>query len=747
MRSRLLFVLFACLLATALFTVGCGGGAGGDDSISSPTSNTTSVGNLAGSVNPTEAASSLRAQSLENLTVTLQYYDDNNNLQDVPGVSPTTTDSSGKYSFKNIPTSFLNLIIAVRLANGSFLKGFIPAVKANTETTIPEINKTIASITYLLDAAADYRRRESIPGRYHINMGDIMSTIKPSELVTLSPGELAQIAQLFVRRERTMMDNMNNEDLATYRNAAFEKARELCETMANNGGQSLIGLDDAWVNFDSDLRDEMKVLPPDAIAIFQQADGLIASLPDLVPGLPVEIKDQITTGYAQSCYINNLYAVLKAIRILSEGLLNNVSELSTIETGMSDVTSTMERASSEEGVSQAFTGNFTPDLIYAQIKAVFNALGLLAGDPPLITQILPKTMYATNDPAENRKLAMQAARTNLDTLLSGNATLAGKLNTEDKKQALVFLLFALGDIGVPLPFDPGQTEPGTGPVEPVRNFFGLLINATTTYEIDGQSYPYVIVPPPGFPPAPEGWGCLVYVRPAEGVILKASETARIEACVTFEQEATKEHAPAGVVTAIKPAGDGNYIEPVTPSPVPMAGKIAKNADGVICIFPGGLEEGFLIIGATQEALGQYLDKWVSVAAYPIEQEGAKPVFKFDMTTIRVIEAPPTDGTITPIDSGTVQMIFGAIKPLVPEQTINGQRYTHVIYDPTVSEVSLNPKNQLYIRAGENVVLESSSGKPMISHVRIEAVFTETRPALGVVVDSPTPAPTIGGIGL
>jgi len=736
MKSKLLSLLFVCLLAIALVVTGCGGGGGS----SSAGVSTTGTGNIAGSVNPTSAAQSIRAQvpTLQGLVVTLCYYDGSNNLQTVPGVESTTTDANGKYSFKNIPTSFFNLIIKVRLADGSELKGFIPVLKTNAETSIPEINQTTASLTLILEKAAEYRKTQSISGSCQINMGDIMSLISPSELVKLGSVDLGKIAETFVKRERTIIDNMDSTDLSAYQTAAFGKARDFCETMAKNGSQSLIGMDEPWKEFGKQLRTEFKNFAPEAILVFQQADGLVASLPVLIPALPQTVKDGISTGVEQNRFVNNMHAILHAIRILSEGLTYDTTSIPTIETGIETLTTTMESASANSGVGQAFTGNFAPDMIFAQVQSLFDALGLTS---TIIQQIVPTPPAGILTPeqfAEARGQAMKQARLNLDTVLAGNAALAARINTEDKKNALIFLFFGPGDIGIPMP-KPGTAGQLPTPVE--RPFFGLLINATSSYTLGDKTYQYVIVPPPGFPPPPAEWGCLVFVRAGTGMTLNPSTTQPIEAVVSIEQAGQPGHAPAGAVISIRNAAIGTFTATVTaPEAVQMQGKVAKNEAGVICFFPGGLTDWFMIVGATQADLAAYLDKWISVKAVLVQQEGTKPAFKFDMSSIKLITQPASGG-MTPTTTGNTQMFFGAIKTLSPSQTIDGNTYTHEIYDPMAT--TLNNQNQIYIRAGTGVTLTDSNGARMNSQVQIVAVYTDARPALGVVVATPTFTPAGG----
>jgi len=554
MQFKLFHVFLACLMATSMLITGCGGGGGSDSSAQSAGS----TGNLSGSVSPGVIAESMRGASSGSQAghvVKLYYYDNGNDLQSVPGVESVTTDAGGKYILKNIPTAFFNMIIRVTLKSGQTLDGFVPALKSNGETEAPEINQTVASLALILTDAASYRKESGLSGNYHISMGEIMSMIRPSQLVQLNAADIRDVVKIFIAREQVIRETMDSADVSAYESAAFEKARELCEAMAKKGSASTSGLDKPWEDYGNEMRNEIRNLPPKAVLILQQANALISSLPEKMPAnMQNEIQNGIQTRLEQDCYINNMHALLHALRILSQGLSYTKPEsIDSTETGINTLSGTIEKASNGIGVGQAFAGNFVPDQIFAQIQALFDTLGLFNDDPSLLSQILaglPGTTTDT-DPAQkvlNRGQAMKTARENLDKVVAAHPDLAKMIDSEAKKQALIFLLFGPGDIGIPMPYKPGQKSGSTE----TRTFFGLLLTATDSYQIGTYSYNYIITPPPGFLPPPASWGHLVYVRPGENIVLVPSKTQAIEAVVKIEQVCQPDRAPAGVVSEIKP---------------------------------------------------------------------------------------------------------------------------------------------------------------------------------------------------
>lgn len=485
----------------------------------------------------------------------LRHYDDNNVPQDIPGVGVATTDSTGKFTFRNVPTSFANMIIRVTLADGQTLDGFVPALKPGSVTQAPEINQTIASLALILENAAQYRRESGLSGSYHINMGEIMSMIRPSQLVQLNAADIRDVVKIFIDREKIIRESMDSADVAAYEAAAFEAARDLCEAMAKKGSENIRDLDNSCEEYGGEMRNEIRNLPPKAVLILQQANGLIGALPEKMPAeLQDEIGDEIQTRLEQDSHINNMHAILHALRILSRGLTySQPASIDSTETSVESLSGTIEKASNGLGVGQAFAGNFLPDQIFAQVKALFDALGLFDEEPSILNQILAGLPVAEADvaPAQevlNRGQAMKTARENLDRVLASHPGLAQKVDSEAKKQALIFLLFGPGDIGIPMPYKPGQNR---GSPE-TRTFFGLLLNATEPCQIGTYSYNYIITPPPGFPPPPENWGHLVFVRPREHISLTPSTTQAIEAVVEIEQVCQPDRAPAGVITEIQP---------------------------------------------------------------------------------------------------------------------------------------------------------------------------------------------------
>lgn len=549
MKSRLVRATMVSLAAASLLMTGCGGGGGSSQG-------TASTGILSGTVDPTGTAGSIRAQgrNLGGLEVLLRYYDDNNILQNIPSVGVTTTDSTGKFTFRNIPTSFANMIIRVNLANGQTMDGFVPAIEPGGETQAPEINQTIASLALILEYAAQYRTDSGLSGRYHINMGEIMSMIRPSYLVQLNANQIRELVKVFIDRERIIRDSMDSGDAAAYESAAYEAARELCEAMAKKGSDNLGDLDNACEEYGGEIRKEIRNLPPKAVLILQQANGLVGALPDKMPAdLQDEIAEDIQTRLEQDSHINNMHAIVHALRILSRGLTyTQPATIDSTESSVETLAGTFDKASNGVGIGRMFAGGIVPDEIFAQVQALFEALGLFAGNPSLLNQILadipePGTQAAPDQIAATRGQAMKKARENLDAVLAAHPALAGKIDSEAKKQAMIFLLFGPGDIGIPMPWKPGQNSISAEP----RTYFGVVQNATESYAIGTYTYEYIILPAAGYPPAPASWGHLVYVRPGENLDLAPFVAQTVEAFVNIEQPGQSDRAPAGIVTNIQ----------------------------------------------------------------------------------------------------------------------------------------------------------------------------------------------------
>lgn len=553
MKSRLVRTAMACLAAATLLMTGCGGGS---------SQGAASTGTLTGSVDPTGMAASVRGNggSMGGLEVMLRYYDDNNIPQYLPGVGVTTTDSNGKFTFRNVPTSFANMIIRVTLANGETLDGFVPAIEPGGETRAPEINRTIASLALILRDAAQYRRESGLSGRYHINMGEIMSMIRPSYLVRLNANQIRELVKVFIDREKIIRDSMDSADVAAYQEAAYEAARELCEAMAKKGSDNLGDLNNACEEYGGEMRREIRNLPPKAILILQQANGLVGALPDKMPAdLQDEIEEDIQARLEQDSHINNMHAIVHALRILSRGLTyTQPATIDSTEAGVETLAGTIDRASNGVGIGRMFAGGIVPDEIFAQVQALFDALGLFAENPSILNQLLadipePGTQATPDQVAVNRGQAMKKARENLDAVLASHPDLAAKIDSEAKKQAMIFLMFGPGDIGIPMPWKPGQNSISSEP----RTYFGVLRNATESYAVGTYTYEYIIMPAAGYPPAPASWGHLVTVRPGENLNLAPFVAQTVEAFVNIEQPGQTDRAPAGVVTNIQAVQTGS----------------------------------------------------------------------------------------------------------------------------------------------------------------------------------------------
>lgn len=542
------------MITATLLVTGCGGGGSSQGAAS--------TGTLTGSVDPIGTAGSVRAQgrNLGGLEVLLQYYDDNNIPQNITGVGVTTTDSNGKYTFRNVPTSFANMIIRVSLANGQTMDGFVPAIEPGGETQAPEINRTIASLALILQDAAQYRKESGLSGRYHINMGEIMSMIRPSHLVRLNANQIRELVKVFVEREQIIRDSMDSGDATAYEEAAYQAARELCEAMAKKGSDNLGNLDSVCEEYGGEMRRKIRTLPPKAVLILQQANGLVGALPDKMPAdLQDEIEEDIQTRLEQDSHINNMHAIVHALRILSRGLTyTQPATIESTEAGVETLAGTIDKASNGIGIGRMFAGGIVPDEIFAQVQTLFDALGLFDGTPSLLNQILadipePGAQATPAQVAVNRGQAMKKARENLDAVLASHPDLAAKIDSEAKKQAMIFLLFGPGDIGIPMPWKPGQNSISAEP----RTYFGVLQNATESYTVGTYTYDYIIMPAAGYPAAPASWCHLVSVRPGEGLNLAPFVAQTVEAFVKIEQPGQPDHAPAGVVTNIQAVQTGS----------------------------------------------------------------------------------------------------------------------------------------------------------------------------------------------
>ncbi len=394
MRSRFLFVLFACLLATALFTVGCGGG-GGDDSIAGPTSatnpgsnegNTSGNGVAAGLASSNAVSQSVRMNIRAAVTapatgaqVIAGDYNEAGEFVDF-GVA-TTTDDNGYYRLERLPTGRKNIVIRVTTRLGEIMEGILPLIDENVVASAPVIDPNTKYQAKLVKFA------EKFDATFEINLGEILSIIPPGQLPT-TDADLQTIAQAFVNREKAQLQTFRAAGLADDKFLQFRKYAFDLQNQINAGvAEGLYGPSEGWQLFNDQLRLMVRTLglPSDVMLALQDIDSsLVATaLPPSVSNLP-QIQQQLEYQHI----LAKLEGLLAALKVLTPTYLPQ-ADYDLIAAGVERISLALKTAPDAASVETILRTDTLHGLFQAAFKTIFTNLNLLTGAPPMIARLYP----------------------------------------------------------------------------------------------------------------------------------------------------------------------------------------------------------------------------------------------------------------------------------------------------------------------------------------------------------------------
>ncbi|MBP7634250.1 hypothetical protein KBA41_08750 [Candidatus Ozemobacteraceae bacterium] len=393
MRSRFLFALFACLLATALFTVGCGGG-GGDDSILNPTSaanpeaneggisgNGVATGYASSNAVPTSIRTSLRAgvtAPAANARVVAGDYDETG--QFVSFNKETTTDPNGFYLLGGLPTGRKNIVLRIyRTGIDDFMEGILPLIEDGMIATAPLIDPNTKYQAMLVKYA------EAFDATFEVNLGEILSIIPPSKLPQ-APADLMKIAQAFVNREKAQLQTFR---AAGFEDAKFIEFRKIAFDLQNkiNAGiaEGLYTSDEGWQLFNDQLRLLARTLglPADVLLALQDIDSTMIN-----NALPSDTT--ITQQFQYQHILAKLEGLLVALKVLIQSPANlPEADYNLIAAGIERVSTALKTAPDAEAIDLVLQSDSLHGLFQAAFKTIFTNLGLFEGKPPLLSKLYP----------------------------------------------------------------------------------------------------------------------------------------------------------------------------------------------------------------------------------------------------------------------------------------------------------------------------------------------------------------------
>jgi|GEM_PF-2256050 len=392
MKSRYLFALFACLLVTALFTVGCGGG-GSDDSISSPTGSnnpgtyegtTSGSGVATGYVSSTAISQSVRMSVKSSVTspaanATIEAGDYNEQGNFVAFGQTATTNDKGFYQLIKLPTGRKNIVIRVTLPTG-VLEGILPEIKEGETASAPVIDPQTIYQSKLVKFA------EKFDATFEINLGEILSVIPASKLPTTDTA-LEQIAQAFVNREKAQLQTFRAAGLADAKFVEFREFAFALQSKTNAGiADGLYSAEEGWKLFNDQLRLLARTLglAPDVQLALQDVDSSMVN-----NSLPQGIVD---TGVQQQLQYQNITAklegLLAALKVLTPTYLPQ-TDYDMIAAGVERIATALKTAPNAAAVETILKSDSLQGLIQAAFKTIYAQLNLLSGQPPLITKLYP----------------------------------------------------------------------------------------------------------------------------------------------------------------------------------------------------------------------------------------------------------------------------------------------------------------------------------------------------------------------
>ena len=394
MRSRILFALFACLLTTVLFTAGCGGGAGGDDSLSNPTSaanpeaneggisgNGVATGYASSNVVPTSIRTSLRAgvtAPAANARVVAGDYDETGQFASFN--KETTTDPNGFYILGGLPTGRKNIVLRIyRNGIDDFMEGILPLIEDGMIATAPLIDPNTKYQAMLVKYA------EAFDATFEVNLGEILSIIPPSKLPQ-APADLMKIAQAFVNREKAQLQTFR---AAGFEDAKFIEFRKIAFDLQNktNAGiaEGLYTSEEGWQLFNDQLRLLARTLglPADVLLALQDIDSTMIS-----NALPSDTT--VTQQFQYQHILAKLEGLLAALKVLIQSPANlPEADYKMIAAGIERVSTALKTAPDAEAIDLVLQSDSLHGLFQAAYKTIFTNLGLLAGKPPLLSKLYP----------------------------------------------------------------------------------------------------------------------------------------------------------------------------------------------------------------------------------------------------------------------------------------------------------------------------------------------------------------------
>lgn len=553
MKPRLLFALFVCLLATALFTVGCGGSGGGDDSITTPTGSnnpgtyegTTSGNGVAtgyvssAAISPTIRMSMKSSVSNPASGLSIQAGDYNEEGVFVPFGLATTTDPNGFYRLEGLPTGRKNIVLRI----SDLLEGILPEIEEGKIASAPIIDPNSKYQAKLVKFA------EKFDATFEVNLGEILSMIPASQLPT-NDADLEKIAQAFVNREQAQLQTFRAAGLADakfieFRNFAFSLQQKINAGIA----EGLYSAEEGWKLFDDQLRllAQTLGLAPDVQIALQDIDSTMVdnSLPQGI--IDTGIRQQLEYQHI----IAKLEGLLAALKVLTPTYLP-LADYEQIADGVERIAAALKTAPNADAVEMILRSDSLHGMIQATFKTIFSNLKLMEGEPPLITRLYPnptdmqliKTTagYAPADLGDMtvstsvraQTLTAPPTPTQLTTyhdalkdLIIGKIRLLLPALTPDQATALFVLLMQGPEMG--FTYIPNDI-PATGvPGELPSQIMGIIVTSNNSLYIQ---------PPAGYPEGPQEFsGFLAMVDP-NSTINSVAVTAT-----------TTPHVYAGVYTA------------------------------------------------------------------------------------------------------------------------------------------------------------------------------------------------------
>ncbi len=543
MRSRFLYVLFACLLATALFTVGCGG-AGGDDGISNPASAANpeaNEGGISGNGVATGYASSNAVSQSIRMAVRARVTspaadarviagDYNEAGEFVSFNKETTTDENGFYRLTGLPTGRKNIVLRVLFGN-EIMEGILPLIEDGAIATAPLIDPTTKYQAMLVKYA------EAYDATFEVNLGEILSIIPPSK-IPQAPADLMKIAQAFVNREKAQLQTFRAAGFADAKFIEFRKIAFDLQNKINAGiAEGLYTAEEGWQLFNDQLRLMARTLglPADVMLALQDIDNTMIN-----NALPTDATISLQFQYQH--ILAKLEGLLTALKVLTPTYLPQ-ADYDLIAAGVERVSLALKTAPDASTIGILLKNDALHSLFQAAFKTIFTSLRLLEGAPPLIARLYPTPTEVQAVQAAAGGYVPDLGAMTVSYAIRGQTTptvtnptptqvtsfhdaikdlMVRKImaNLPGLTQAQATALFVLLMQGPEMGFSYVPSEiPPDGIVDQVGSeIMGIIVeNGSNVY----------IQPPAGFPAGPEQFGGFIALIDPESTIKTATSTPHI----------------------------------------------------------------------------------------------------------------------------------------------------------------------------------------------------------------------------